>query len=402
MFSRLRKSGDGIGDEIGRIELGAVVLRVQARADDVDADAMPGRQRVAEPGIAEGAREAVGVGVEVAELIVRADRRDATRAVAADRRGVVEAALRAADADVGLERVVAADRRVADDARAGFAAAGEDLDHAADGIGAVEARRRPAQDLDVVDLRQAERFELDLAGGRRADLDAVDQDDRAARSRAAQEVPRALSRAAAARELQAGDAAQQVLDRIGAAVADRLVVDADDVGGAAIESLRLARAGDDYRIERALRERGGRQQDQETETPQQLERAQADLEVGHDEDPTAACAASPRPHADWPQPRLWPLVGRYPGWWTNPGDLPEGRGLQWRVRRDRHAPRGSDVAHLTVAGAAQAGSTSATPIFCFPFNCDGRAAFTSTNGAILCSGARTRRPSAMARRVRVR
>jgi hypothetical protein len=146
--------------------------------------------------------------------------------------------LGAADTDVGLERVVAADRRVADDARARFAAAGEDLDHAADGIGAVEARRRPAQDLDVVDLGQAERFELDLAGGRRADLDAVDQDDGAARSGAAQEVARALPRAAAASELQAGDAAQQVLDRIGAAVADRLVVDADDVGGAAIEPLR--------------------------------------------------------------------------------------------------------------------------------------------------------------------
>jgi hypothetical protein len=26
-------------------------------------------------------------------------------------------------------------------------------------------------------------------------------------------------------------------------------------------------------------------------------------------------------HSTW----LWPLVGRYPGWWTNPGDLPEGR-----------------------------------------------------------------------------
>lgn len=41
--------------------------------------------------------------------------------------------------------------------------------------------------------------------------------------------------------------------------------------------------------------------------------------------------------------------------------------------------------NLTVAGAAQSGSASATSIFCFPFNCDGRAAFTSTNGAILFS-----------------
>jgi hypothetical protein len=51
-------------------------------------------------------------------------------------------------------------------------------------------------------------------------------------------------------------------------------------------------------------------------------------------------------------PHAGALVGRYPGWRSNPCDLPGGRGLQWHVRKSG----GDEPRPLTVAGAAQAGA----------------------------------------------
>jgi hypothetical protein len=82
------------------------------------------------------------------------------------------------------------------------------------------------------------------------------RDDGAARAGAAHEVARGLARPAVARDLHAGDPAKQVLDRIGAAVPDRLGVDDDDVGIAAAQGLRLARRGDGDGIEARLRQDG--------------------------------------------------------------------------------------------------------------------------------------------------
>src|SRR5439155_19590497 len=124
-------------------------------------------------------------------------------------------------------------------AQAALALAREDLDDAADRIGAVQARRRPAQDLDAFDLRQVERLEFGLAERRRADSHAVDQDHGAVRARAADEVARALARPAVADDLHAGDAPEQILDRIGARLADGVAVDHDDVGRAAAERFGL-------------------------------------------------------------------------------------------------------------------------------------------------------------------
>jgi hypothetical protein len=73
------------------------------------------------------------------------------------------------------------------------AATGDDLDHAADRIGAVQARRRSAQDLDALDLRQRDAGEVDLAERRRADPHAIDQHQRAARADAAQQDRRRLA-----------------------------------------------------------------------------------------------------------------------------------------------------------------------------------------------------------------
>lgn len=51
----------------------------------------------------------------------------------------------------------------------------EDLDDAADCVGAVQARARPAHDLDAVDLVDGKLLERRLTGRRRSDLDAIDE-----------------------------------------------------------------------------------------------------------------------------------------------------------------------------------------------------------------------------------
>src|SRR5690606_8889336 len=88
-----------------------------------------------------------------------------------------DAAALAADVDAGrsLAQTVAAggDAAVAVHAFAAVAAAGEDLDHAADGVGAVQRRARSAHDLDALDLFQRDVLQRGQARGRRTDADAV-------------------------------------------------------------------------------------------------------------------------------------------------------------------------------------------------------------------------------------
>ena len=132
---------------------------------------------------------------------------------------------------------------------AALPASGEDLDDPADGVGAVEARRGSAQDLDMVDLVERNRFQRRRAAGRRGDAHAVDQDQRLRCVRAPQEDPRSCAGTAVARDLDPGLALQQRHEAVAAAL--RNLVGADDrhVGNEVDGRLGPARRRDDDRIE---------------------------------------------------------------------------------------------------------------------------------------------------------
>ena len=79
--------------------------------------------------------------------------------------------------------------------------------------------------------------------------------------------------------------------------------------------------------------------------------------------------------------RLGPLVGRYPGWRSDPGDLPEDASLQWRVRRGLKPASRSRLRPPYRCGGSAVWVGARAPTFRFPFNCEGMNAFTSTNGS---------------------
>jgi hypothetical protein len=124
------------------------------------------------------------------------------------------------------------------------AAPGDDVDHAADRVGAIQAGARTAQHLDALHLGQADARQVGLAQRRRANAHTVDQDQRVAGGAATDQHAGALPGAAVARELDAAFAAQQVFKRIGAGGADVVAVDDHDVGDHAVQRGRRARADD--------------------------------------------------------------------------------------------------------------------------------------------------------------
>src|SRR5256885_3290607 len=96
-----------------------------------------------------------------------------------------------------LMRVVTAVHDAAADREAGLRRVPrEDLDDAADRIGAVQRRSRPAHDLDAVDLLERDELERRNAQRRRADARAIDQQQRVIGGCAAQEHRARLAQAA--------------------------------------------------------------------------------------------------------------------------------------------------------------------------------------------------------------
>src|SRR5688500_2977120 len=81
----------------------------------------------------------------------------------------------AAEAGAGLAQPVAAGADAEMRRIAGPVAPGEDLDHAADRLGAVQAGTRATHDLDALDLVDRQVLESDQAGGGRTGAYAVDQ-----------------------------------------------------------------------------------------------------------------------------------------------------------------------------------------------------------------------------------
>ena len=251
------KVGARILGVVRRRVFARIELRVEAAADQVQADALAGSQGVAQLELRGVARESIVVGVVVAELVAGLERRNALRALAAERHRVVEPGLRAARAHAAVTRSAATDGHVAEDVCRSLAAPREDLHHAAHGVGTVEAGAGAAQHLDALDLGQADGLELHLPERGRADAHAVDQHHRVARAGTADEHARVLARPAVARNLHAGLAAQQVFDGIGRALTDALRIDDNHVGRDAVERQRLAAATDDDWRQRGLGE-GGR------------------------------------------------------------------------------------------------------------------------------------------------
>ena len=110
------------------------------------------------------------------------------------------------------------------------AAAREYLDHAADRIGAVKARRGAAQNLDMVDLLERNRFERSRAIARRADAQSVEQHQRVAAVGAAQEDRARRAGPAVHRDLYAWDAGEQFGEALRACARDLLGSDRGHVG----------------------------------------------------------------------------------------------------------------------------------------------------------------------------
>ena len=107
----------------------------------------------------------------------------------------------------GAERAaLGADRR----GKRALAASGDDVDDAADGVGAVEAAHGPANHLDALDVLGREVGEVELAVGGVVGLDAVDQHQRVVALGAADAHLREVADAAAAADGDAGQAAQGI------------------------------------------------------------------------------------------------------------------------------------------------------------------------------------------------
>ena len=93
-------------------------------------------------------------------------------------------------------------------AQGALPAAGDDVDDAAHGIGAVEAAHGPADHLDALDVLGRQVGEIELAVGGVVGLDAVDQDQRVVALGAADAHLGEVAEAAAAADGDAGQAAQ--------------------------------------------------------------------------------------------------------------------------------------------------------------------------------------------------
>ena len=141
----------------------------------------------------------------------------------------------------------------------GPVATGEDLDHAADGFGAIQAGTRTTHDLDALDQFDRQVLQRGQARGGRADAHAVDQEQHVVRVGTAQEHRRLLAESALVGQVDAGAAAQQLGQGTRLAALDLRAVDHFDRGQRVIDGDRGAGTGDHDLVEfgggvRVLRE----------------------------------------------------------------------------------------------------------------------------------------------------
>src|SRR5690606_37010544 len=150
---------------------------------------------------------------------------DAVGALARGAQGHPAALAALADAAGDLAVAIAADAGHGVVVEALGRRAGEHLDNAADRLRAVQARVRAAHDLDALDLLDRQALEGRHAGGGRADAHPVHQHQHLVGGGAAHEQRAELAQAALVAQVDAGTAAQQVLQRGGLAALDGCAVD---------------------------------------------------------------------------------------------------------------------------------------------------------------------------------
>ena len=111
-------------------------------------------------------------------------------------------------AGADLVGMIAAGHKISPRAHRSVVAARENLDHATDGLGTVEAGPRAAHNFNTVDFRQRQEFPSRRAGCRRTNFDAIDQHQHLTGIRAAYVGIGEFSVSALGREIHARHAAQ--------------------------------------------------------------------------------------------------------------------------------------------------------------------------------------------------
>ncbi len=377
---------------VRRQEFAAVVLRVQPRAQQHEAQAVAGGGRQAQAQLRGVEPVAVVVGVVVAEGVAGAQRRDAVAALAGQRAGQVQRAGAAAETDRPLAAAVAADGRATREAVVAAAARRDDLHHAAHGVGAVQAGTRPAQHLDALGRGQAQGLQRREAQRRRTHAHAVHQDHRLLRRGAADEQPRALPGAAAARDLHAGLAAQQVGQRVGGGGAQGLGADHHHVGGQPLGRQGFARTGDDdfrRRLRNGHADEGKKTNESRAASAAAKGRDHLGPPAAHPVRPSVASPVSqeafaPRPRCSLARPAATQALpaaipashapGRYPGSRVPAWGVTPAGGLPRLPRPLETIPGPSGVSCGTLLADRCGGSTGIaaivgrSPLTGFPFN----------------------------------
>ena len=250
---RRERAGDpGARDPLLGIRFALVELGVGIGAEHAGAQGLRAHARVAvDRDVA--VEVAVGVGIVGESLWCLGREAVAGDAAHGGRESPVLAA--GAVAQAALDRGVAAGARARGQAL-GFA--GEDLDHAADRIGAPPRGARAAHDFDPLDLVQRQVFPGVGAGAGAGGTHAVDQDQALVGIGPAQQERGVLADAAGARDIDAGQGAQQ-LQQVGCLAAQDVVArEHADAGQALVDGRGAAGRGDHHgRLLRGELLRGG-------------------------------------------------------------------------------------------------------------------------------------------------
>jgi hypothetical protein len=148
------------------------------------------------------------------------------------------------DATVQIARIVGAVARARVDGESATRTAGEHLDDPADRVRTVETRCGPAQDFDVVDLVERDRFQRGRSAARRTDAQAVEQQQRLIAVGAAEEHAGRRARTAVGHDLDARLALQQLGQALRAGTRNLVGADVGYIRDQLGEQLRRSRGSD--------------------------------------------------------------------------------------------------------------------------------------------------------------
>src|SRR5712691_6069051 len=198
---------------------------------------------------------ATPVGIVLAERSGRLRRIETLALQVAEIQAEVGVAEGAVDAAAHAGRVVRSNSGRDAGCRRVLAALGEDLDHAPDRVGAVQAAQLPGHDLDPLDLAERNVLERRRAERGRADPHAVDQHERMTAIGPAHKHAARLPESAVARSLDPAQCLQHFDQSLLTASGDVFAGDDADRLQRLSAGLRESGGGDDYRVFRTLSKR---------------------------------------------------------------------------------------------------------------------------------------------------